>query len=83
MAFDYEQKMIGFYLLHPDKKGLIIEDKNNYSLISLKIIFIFAGVLFISILIIFTKYYCTDIKRKPRRNEIDEKYDYCIQNNEE
>ena len=83
MAFDYEQKMIGFYLLHPDKKGLIIEDKNNYSLISLKIIFIFAGVLFISILIIFTKYYCTDIKRKPRKNEIDEKYDYCIQNNEE
>ena len=82
LAFNYEQKMIGFYLGNSDKKGFNITDKKNNEIILLYVL-IFVGVLFIALLIILIKYCCGNKGRKARKNELDDNYDYSIQNNDE
>ena len=85
LAFDYEQKMIGFYLEKPENKGLNLEDNNknkNNQLIIIICFLIFVCIVLVFLIAIFIKYCCGNKGRKVRKNEIDESYDYSIQNND-
>ena len=82
-TFDYEQKMIGLYLENNEKKGLIIEDNNNYKKIILISILSFVVLFLLVFIFIFIKYCLGNKGRKLRKNELDENYDYSIQKNEE
>ena len=86
LAFSYDQKMIGFYMKNEDEQGLIIEDNKdnkNISSIVLKICVIVLMILIIGALVIII-IKCSNKKsgRKIRKNELDENYDYTIQNND-
>ena len=82
LAFDYEQKMIGFYLTKSEKNGLNLEKNNNNQLMILICALVFVGIVFVFLIFIFIKYCCGNKGRKLRKNEIDENYDYSIQNND-
>ena len=83
LAFNYEQKMIGFYIKNNDEKGLNIQEKNSKNEKILIFGLIIFAIIFISLLILFIKYYFGNKGRKIRKNEIDDNYDYSIQNNDE
>ena len=82
-AFNYEQKMIGFYLESREEKGLIPENKNNSSEILLIFLLIFIFLLFLFLIILLLKYCCGNKGRKIRKNELDDSYDYSIQKNDD
>ena len=83
LAFDYEQKMIGFYLEKSENKGLDLKDNNNNNqLIIIICALIFVCIVLTILIVIFIKYCYGNKSRKPRKNEIDESYDYSIQNND-
>ena len=82
LAFDYEQKMIGFYLDKPEQKGLNLEDNNKNSQLIIICSLIFVFIVLVFLIVIFIKYCCGNKGRKLRKNEIDENYDYSIQNND-
>ena len=84
LAFDYEQKMIGFYVEKSESKGLDLKENNNNNnqLIIIICILIFTCIVLLFLIVIFIKYCCGNKGRKPRKNEIEESYDYSIQNND-
>ena len=83
-TFDYEQKMIGFYLEKNEKKGLIIEDNNDNNKKIILIIVLSLVIIFLAaLLLIFIKYCWGNKGRKLRKNELAENYDYTIQKNED
>ena len=82
LAFDYEPKMIAFYLENSENKGLDLKENNNNKLIIVICILIFTCIVLVFLIILFIKYCCGNKSRKPRKNEIDESYDYSIQNND-
>ena len=83
LAFNYEHKMIGFYQQSSDKKGLIIDENNNDNQILLICGLIFVGIIFISLIFLFIRNYLGNKSRKIRKNELDDNYDYSIQNNDD
>ena len=75
--------MIGFYIEKSENKGLDLkENKNNNQLIIIICILIFTCIVLLFLIVIFIKYCCGNKGRKPRKNEIEESYDYSIQNND-
>ena len=82
-AFNYENKMIGFYKENNNKNDLIIEDNNSHSEMILICGVIFVSIVLLSLLIIFIRNICGNKGRKMRKNELDDNYDYSIQNNDE
>jgi hypothetical protein len=84
LVFSYDQKMIGFYMKNEDEHGLIIEEKKQISPVILKICIIALMIIIISALIvIIIKCLKKKSGRKTRKNEIDDNYDYTIQNNDD
>ena len=83
LAFNYENKMIGFYKENNNKNGLIIEENNNHPELIQICGIIFGGIVLISLIIIFIRNFYGNKGRKIRKNELDDNYDYSIQNNDE
>ena len=79
LVFNYDKKMIGFYTKNTDENSFISMD-NSYIKI---ILIIFMVLLAIILVVILIKYLNKKSGRKIRKNELDEDYDYSIQNNDE
>ena len=80
LAFDYDQKMIWLYKFD-EESGLIIgNDKNFLSIIIVGLLAIITIILIIGLFIIFIKYLNKKPGRKIRKNELDDDFDYGIQN---
>ena len=71
--------MIGFYTKNTEENSFISEE-NLYIKI---ILIIFMILLAIVLVVILIKYLNKKSGRKIRKNELDEDYDYSIQNNDE
>ena len=83
LVFNYDNKMIGFYK-NKEEIGLIIEEKKELFSKVFKIVAIVILILIIlGLIIILIKCLYKKNGRKPRKNELDEEFDYSIQNNEE
>ena len=79
LVFNYDKKMIGFYTKNTDENSFVSTD-NLYMTIILIIFMILLAIVLVAILI---KYLNKKSGRKIRKNELDEDYDYSIQNNDE
>ena len=79
LVFNYDKKMIGFYTKNTDENTFVSAD-NLYIKI---ILIIFMILLAIVLVVILIKYLNKKSGRKIRKNELDEDYDYSIQNNDE
>ena len=79
LVFNYDKKMIGFYTKNTEENSFISEE-NLYIKI---ILIIFMILLAIVLVVILIKYLNKKSGRKIRKNELDEDYDYSIQNNDE
>ena len=83
LVFNYDNKTIGFYK-NKEESGLIIEERNQISSTIYKIVVIsIMIIIIIGLLIIMFKCLNKKTGRKARKNEIDEEFDYTIQNNDE
>ena len=76
LVFNYDQKLIGFYIQNMEENGLQIDDDKNFKTFNNKIIIIIVmSLLVISLFIIL--FFCMKKKpvRKSRKNEIEDNYD--------
>ena len=83
LVFNYDQKSIGFYKTK-EESGLKLENNKDFSNKVVKLYIIGIMVLIIlGLIILFIKGFNKKTGRKIRKNELDDDFDYTIQNNEE